>query len=185
MKNLLIALSFALAGYLLSGCEGMDDLSALPDGGEQTDALKTDTILVKPDTTPSNTDTMTAKTDTMPANTDTKPATSCPATIQGTLVTSYPEMIQGTLVRKGVTYTILPEHMTATVTCDSKYDGYIPAGVTCQQLIQGYRTTQNYTCCIAYGDDGPDFVPYCSPRNDIGKSAMCSADGKFVGWKCW
>jgi hypothetical protein len=100
-------------------------------------------------------------------------ATSCPATIQGVLVT------------KGVTYTVLPTTMVATVSCaDPGYARIIPPGVTCEQLLQGYRTVDGDACCIAYGNNVPDFTPYCGRTSNIGKLALCSADGKFIGWNC-
>jgi hypothetical protein len=179
MKNLLIALTFSLLGYILSGCDEMSNAEMLPDGGA-TDALPDTLLAVKTDTLPA------VKTDTLPAvktDAQVERATSCP--------TLFPP-------KKGYIFT------EGSVKCDPAHFILHP-GLTCEQIM----TTVTTCCVSVYGKSEKDSSLYdlasltrvngswvASRTTDSllicagllasrpWDTAVCTTSGKFLGWAC-
>jgi hypothetical protein len=180
MKNLLIALTFSLLGYILSGCDEMGNVEMLPDGGA-TDAM--------PDTLPA------VKTDTLPAvKTDTLPAVKTDAQVER--ATSCPTLLPP---KKGYIFT------EGSVRCDPEHFILYP-GLTCEQIM----TTVPTCCVSVYGKSLSDSSLYdlaswtfvkvgswvssrttdsllmCADKiaTRNGDTAVCTTSGKFLGWAC-
>lgn len=176
MSKLLLVVALVLSAL---ACDGPVDSTVVGDASADSlpptrldggvDSLATPKVDTLPVTTPDTGrgDVLTVKTDT-----GTTPVT-CAATIQGTVVTA------------GVTYSTWTGG-DPTVSCeDPGYAKIIPAGVTCGQMLQGYKTVAGDDCCIDFASYGKSVIsPFCSSRSFIGKQALCSASGGFIGWIC-
>lgn len=193
MKNLLIAVVTAFLGYFLSGCEGMDNPSDLPDGG-LTDARPSIAIdALKSDVTPTTGLKYTASGSVYCPI----PSPTGDTVVSGSGYTGPASMlamrraIEGSIIAfivvadsdRAEKLCLQTAGMTSAQCKDVAHDYVDNLGMKHCYLLQGMAGTPN--CKPSIDGSSTCALSAFSGLNEANKfTALCSPSGGFIGWRC-